>query len=60
MNDVLGDGDMRTAWPLTHPELRLRMTQAWVEANTNHPLLNLRYCYLPAFLPSELHAAETP
>jgi hypothetical protein len=35
-------GDLRSAWPLTHPDLRREMAQAWVTANAKHPLLQGR------------------
>jgi hypothetical protein len=42
MGEVLREGDLRSAWPLTHPTLRFRMSDAWVKANITHPLVRSR------------------
>jgi hypothetical protein len=53
---VLKDGDLASVWPLAHPDLRLKMTNAWVTANMSHLALHGRD---PDHLASSL-AERTP
>jgi hypothetical protein len=36
---VMDDGDLRAAWPLTDPVLRLVLAQDWVWTHRHHPMI---------------------
>ncbi len=36
---VVRDKDLRAAWPITHPQFREELVEAWVNANTRHVAL---------------------
>jgi len=36
---VVRERDLRTAWPLTHPDFREELVRAWVKANVRHVAL---------------------
>lgn len=56
LESVLYDGDLRSAWPLTDPALRLVLSQQWVWDHSNDPPVAIR----PRDELAEALAAEEP
>jgi hypothetical protein len=39
MRAIFEEWDLQLAWPLIDPAMRLRMAEAWITANREHPLV---------------------